>query len=176
VVTPLCIVDHAEQGLLLGRIGQQAQGCQPDEKAIRSASSAQPKGCAERLPLRAWEAREPIQHRCEQLVQRGKCELHLGFDAGSVRDAKPRRVLAQVLQQSALSHPRLSAHDQRSTTTLSDRLEQLLQGLALALAVTYHLAAPPRARTMCGHFRDTDATPRPAQGQVRRFARHSRQD
>jgi hypothetical protein len=44
-------------------------------------------------------------------------ELHLGLDARRSRDARPRRLLADVLEQRRLADPRLAAQDQHLTLT-----------------------------------------------------------
>ena len=70
-VEPLLVVDHAEQRLLLGHLGQQAQHGQPDEEAIRRAAR-RPRPNAVRSASRCGTGRplEAIQHRRAQLMQR----------------------------------------------------------------------------------------------------------
>jgi len=89
LVQPLCVIDEADQGLLLGDVGDQAQHSQPDEEAVRRVTGPQPERRSERIALRPRKAIEPLQHRPAQLLQPRKRKLHLRLDARRSRDAAP---------------------------------------------------------------------------------------
>ena len=91
-VEPLRVVDDADERLLLGRLGQQAEHRQPDEEAIRRRrrrSGRTP--CLQRVALRARQSLQPVEHRRAELMQAGEGELHLGLDAGRPGDPASRR-------------------------------------------------------------------------------------
>ena len=51
LVEPLRVVDHAEQGLVVGGGGHQAQRGQPDQEAVRGLPDAPAEGHVQRLAL-----------------------------------------------------------------------------------------------------------------------------
>ncbi len=61
-VEPLRVVHDADERVLLGRVGQQAQYGQADEEAIRGVPVAQAERGAERVVLRARKALEAVQN------------------------------------------------------------------------------------------------------------------
>ena len=86
LVEPLRIVDDADQGSLVGHIGEQAQDGKTDEEAIRSVPGLQAECRAQRVALRRGKPLESVQHRRAELMQPGVRELHLGLDARRQRD------------------------------------------------------------------------------------------
>ena len=82
-IEPLCIVDDADERLLLGHLRQQAQHCQTDQKAVRCISRAEPERGTQRIALRPRQRVEPIQHLPAQLMQAGERKLHFGLDTCS---------------------------------------------------------------------------------------------
>ena len=131
-VEPLRVVDHAQQRLLLGGVGQQAQDRQPDEEAIRWRSGAEAERRAQRVALRARQLLETAEHRRAQRVQAGVGELHLGLDARRPGDPEPLRGRRQVPQQGALADPRLAAQDQHPALARTHARDESLQRVALA--------------------------------------------
>jgi hypothetical protein len=108
--------------VLLGHLGQQAKGGQPDQEPI----GRRPRAKAERRPQRVglW-SREPfqaIQHRRQQLVQPSVGELHLRLDPGGARQPAARGVLGQVVQQRRLAHAWLAPDHQRLTRAPTHRV------------------------------------------------------
>ena len=89
LVQPVRVIDEADQRLLLGYVGEQAQHSQPDEEAVRRVAGHQPERRSERIALRPGKSIEPLQHRPAQLVQTGVGQLHLRLDARSSRYAAP---------------------------------------------------------------------------------------
>ena len=69
-VEPLRVVDDAQERLLLGGLGQQAEDRQPDEERIRRRSGAEPERDAERVALGLREALDELEDRRAQLLQR----------------------------------------------------------------------------------------------------------
>jgi hypothetical protein len=62
----------------------------------------------------------------------GERQLHLGLDAGDLRDPKTRSLGGGVAQQRRLSDPRLATDDQDGALTLAHICQQSLERLALA--------------------------------------------
>ena len=62
-IEPLLVIHQADQRLLLGHLGEQAQDGQADEEAIRRRPGADAERRPQRIALRSREALEPIQHR-----------------------------------------------------------------------------------------------------------------
>ncbi len=88
-IEPLCVVDDADERLLLGDVGEQAQHRQPDHEAIRRRARVGPERGAQRVALRDREPAQAAEHRRAQRVQAGERELHLGLDARRARDPTP---------------------------------------------------------------------------------------
>src|SRR4051812_30392630 len=130
-IQPLRVVDHAEQRLVSGHLGQQAQGGETDKEAIRRIPCSQPERRGERITLGARQALEPIQHRRAQLLQAGERQLHLGLDSDGPHDSHPRCRVDRVLQQGGLTDPRLASHHQSPALTPTDRLEVPVERLTL---------------------------------------------
>ena len=59
LVEPLGVLDDAQERLLLGGVGQEAEDGETDEKAIRCGPRGQPEGGAQRVPLGPREMIEP---------------------------------------------------------------------------------------------------------------------
>ena len=112
-IEPLLVVHQADQRMLLGDLGQQAQDGQPDQEAVRRRPGTEAERGPQRSALRSRETLEATQHRRAQLVQPGERELHLRLDPGGARHPAARGVLDQVVQQRRLAHARLAAHHQR---------------------------------------------------------------
>ena len=63
LVEPLPVVHDADERLSLGRVCQQAQRRQPDQKPVGRSAHAKPEHGRERLALRDGQPAEVIQHR-----------------------------------------------------------------------------------------------------------------
>ena len=74
-VEPLRVVDHAEQRLLLCRIGEEAENRKAHEEWARGLAGAAAKGNVERLALRVGEMSRELQERRTELLQRRIVEL-----------------------------------------------------------------------------------------------------
>ena len=146
-IEPLHIVDQAHQSLRLGRLGQEAQHRQGDEEVIRSRSSLQPEGDAQRILLRAGQPVQPAEHGRAQLMQARERKLHLRLDARRAHDAAPRRALRQVLQQCRLAEAGFASQDQYAAVARLDADEQPVQRLALAAPATQRRSAIPVGHT-----------------------------
>ena len=90
-VEPLRVVDHADERLLLGHLGQQARA-PPD----RPGSDPAPLRHSGRTPCRAHRAAGPADRSSRSSIgaqswcSAGERELHLGLDARRSRDAAAR--------------------------------------------------------------------------------------
>ena len=135
LIQPLRVVDDAEQGTLLGHLGDQAQHGQADEEPVRGGARAEPEHDLHGLTLWSRQPLEPIEQRCAQLMQARVGQLHLGLhptarttvrsDADSIRysssavfpiPASPRRTSERLspcriapTNPSTTGHPRTSA-------------------------------------------------------------------
>ena len=134
-VEPLRVVDHAQQRLLLGSFGEEAENREPDKKRARRLPGAEPEGDAERVTLRIRETLAELEDRRTELLQRRVVELHLPLDARSPNDAKVLARLDRVLEQRGLADARVSVHHEDGAVTVRAR---------------YPAAArAPRARAAC---------------------------
>ena len=61
-IEPLRIVDQANERLRLGRLGQQAQDRQGHQEAIRGGATLEPECHTQRIPLRAGQPVQPVEH------------------------------------------------------------------------------------------------------------------
>ena len=94
-VQPLRIVDDADERLVRGGGGQQAQNRETDQEAVGRRPRALSERRGQRLALRGRQLLETVQQRRAELVQAGEGEFHFGFDARRARDPKARRALRQ---------------------------------------------------------------------------------
>ena len=62
-IEPLLVIHQADQRLLLGHVGEQAQDGQADEEAIRRRPGTEAERGPQRIALRNRETLEAIQHR-----------------------------------------------------------------------------------------------------------------
>ena len=131
-IKPLLVIHQADQRLLLGRVGQQAQHGQTDQKAIRRRPGTQAERGPQRITLRNRQTIDVIQHRRAQLLQPGERQLHLRLDTRSTRDTAARRSPGRILQQRRLTYARLTAHHQRPALTSADSTDQPVKYVALA--------------------------------------------
>ncbi len=135
VVQPLRVVDDAQERLLLGGVGQEAQDRQAHEEALRWRSGAQAERRAQGVALRARQHRETVEQGRAQRVQPGEGELHLGLDAR--RPGDPASICGgrQVPQEGGLADARLAAEDQHMTPACADARDKSIEHVALADAV-----------------------------------------
>ena len=120
MIEPLGIVDHAQQGTLLGGLGQQAQDRKSHQEDVGRGSSGEPEDDRQRLTLGLGEAIQPIEHRRTQLMEAGVCQLHLRLHADGANDVEILRRLDEVLEQGRLTDPGLASQDERSAFALPD--------------------------------------------------------
>ena len=64
----MCVVDDAQQRLLLGSFGEQTQNREPDKKRARRRSGAESEGDAERITLRIRETLAEVEYRRAELL------------------------------------------------------------------------------------------------------------
>ena len=111
-VKPLGVVNQAQQGPLLGGVGQQGKHRQADQEPVGLCPRAQPECRPERIALRRRQPPEAAQHRPAQLVQAGKGKLHFRLDPGRPDNLEARGTLGGVTQQRCLSYPWFAAQHQ----------------------------------------------------------------
>ena len=98
-VEPLSIIDQAEQPLLLGDVGEQAEHREGDQKTIRRVPRAQAERGAKRIALGLGQMSKPVWHLRAELMQAGERQLHLGLDPRDLNDPKARCLPRHVAQQ-----------------------------------------------------------------------------
>ncbi len=114
MIEPLLVVRQADQRLLLGDVGQQAQHGQADQEAVRGRAGADAERGPQRILLRHRKPLNPVKHRRAQLLQPGERQLHLRLDARDPLNPAAGRPPGQVVQQRRLACPRLAGHHQRA--------------------------------------------------------------
>jgi len=150
----MLVIDQADQRLLPGRVGQQAQHGQADQEPVRGGPGAQAERCLQRRTLRTRQPVQVIQKRLAQLLQPGERQLHLGLHARGTDHPAARGVPGHVVQQRRLAHPRLARQNQRPALARPDRTDQPVKETEFAApAPQLHNAAPARRR--CHHLTGT---------------------
>jgi hypothetical protein len=88
----------------------------------------------ERVPVKRCEPVEPIAKRRADLMDRCKRERALVLDAGGPDDAHRLRGVGATVEESAEPAAELAAKDERATTAVRRRIEQLVKYELLTLA------------------------------------------
>jgi len=150
-VEPLRIIDQADERPFLGHHGEQPEHREADREAIRHRPGAQPECRAQRVALRAWQARQAVQHGRAQLMQDGERQFHLALNARRPHNAAVRRALLHVVQQDSFADARLAAQDQHPALTGPHLSEQPVKRRLLSSPATQSMPAataghrpPPR--------------------------------
>jgi hypothetical protein len=136
------VVDQAQERLLLGGFGEEAENREPDKKRARRLSRVEPEGDAERVSLRIGETLAQVEERRTELLQRGVVEFHLPLDACSPGDTKILARLDRVLEQRGLADAGVSLQNEDGAVTVPRGNQQPLERHALALPAEQ----PPRLR------------------------------
>ena len=186
-VQPLHVVDDADQGLVGGVRGQQAQPSQPDEELIRRRPGAEAERGGQGVALGCGQVVQVTQQRGAQLVQTRVGELQPGFDAGGPRHLTSRRAAGQVVEQGGLADARFAPQHQDPALPGPDGADEAVQRLAFGAPADQgwrRIAAghgPPRnclecvstvSHDMGGARGHREGRPRP--GRVRRAVRPAR--
>jgi len=146
-IQPLRVVDQAQQRLVFGDCGHQAQHRHGDHERVGRIARGRPQRDPQRSALRRRERVDPGKERRAQLVHGRERELHLGFDARQLGDAEPGRLMGAVAQQRRLARPGLAADHQRRAPTPPDAAQESVQQFALGGS------AQQRGRPARGHPR-----------------------
>jgi hypothetical protein len=147
LVEPLGVLDDAQERLLFGDVGQEAENGEAHEKAIRCGARGQPEGGAQRVALGPRQMLEPVEHLPTELMHTGERQLYLGLHAGDARDAEAGRGLDGVVEEGGLADSRLAAEHQHAAPPLVDGPEQPVESAALPAAVAQSLTAQrPRSQ------------------------------
>ena len=137
-VEPVRVVDDAQQRLRVRGRCEQAQDRHRDEEAVLHALVRQPEGASQRGALHVGQLAGAVDDRPQQLVQPGERQLGLGLHAGAGEHPHAVRLLQGVLQQRGLADPGVAAQDERAAARLPGRLEEAVDGRALALPAQQH--------------------------------------
>ncbi len=138
-VQPLGVLDDAEKRLFVGDPGEEGQGPERHEETVGWIPGREPEGDTQGPLLRWRQAVEPAEHRCEELMESRKRQLHLRFDPGDLSDIETRSLCGDLLQQRRLADPRLAPDDQDGAPPTARVPQKPLERLALAQPV----AKPP---------------------------------
>ena len=111
-VEPLRVIHETRKRPLSGNLGQQAEGRQGDQEAVWGIARGESQGDAQSVALRLGKGTELAKHRPAELMQPGERQLHLGFDAGDVGDAKPGSPASGVAKKGSLPDTRLTTDDE----------------------------------------------------------------
>jgi hypothetical protein len=150
VIQPLRVIDDTQQRTLLGRLREQAQHRQPDEKPIRDFTVAQPEHDLHGVPLRRRQRVKPVKKRPAQLMETGEGQLHVRLHAHRPHDGEVGCRRNQILQQRGLSDPSLALQHQRPALAPANRRDQVVQQRALG-APTPQGGMPARAKDAAFH-------------------------
>ena len=137
-VQPLGIVDHAHQRDVLRSFREQAEHSDPDQEAVLDRHPRQPEGPGQRGGLRLGKARQQVEDRPHELVQRSERELGLGLDPHGTQHPHPRRVLGRVPQQRRLAEPGIATDDQRTALRGPSTVDQALDSGTFRLSAEEH--------------------------------------
>jgi len=110
-VRPVRVVDQAQYRPVAGRLGQQRQGRERDQEAVRYRPGGLPEHHTEPARLGFGQPVDPVQYRQQQPVQRGVAEVGLRFDTGRPEHPEPGGALGRVPQQGGLANARLTPQD-----------------------------------------------------------------
>jgi hypothetical protein len=108
VIEPLCVVDDADQRLVLGDLSQQREGGQPDQEPVGCRTDAPAEDRRHRVALRDGEPIQAIQQGRTELMEAGVGQFHLGLRAHGPGDMPAGGSVGEVAQQGALAHARLA--------------------------------------------------------------------
>src|SRR5918995_5213546 len=114
IVEPLRIVDEAEDRLILGGLGEQAQRRERHEEAVAHLRREAQRS-AEGIGLRPRKALEMAEDGADDLVQGCEGELRLRLDPAPAQNAHPAGLVARILEESRLADARLAGDDQDPT-------------------------------------------------------------
>ena len=137
-VDPVRVVDQHEERLLARDLVEQREHAGRRREPVRFVRVLQRERCAERAPLPLRECLDPVEHGPQERVERGVRKVGLGLDAACFQDPHAGRLPACVLEQRALSDPRLAREDEDAAPSTPCPLEQRLDLGALLVAPDQH--------------------------------------
>ncbi len=138
VVEPRRVVEHGEQRLLLGGVGQQGEHADADQEGVRVALVREAEGAAEGARLGLGEGVDPVLERPQELVQRSVGQLGLVLDAGRPQHGEAGRRRRRVLEQRGLADAGFAAQDERTTGTAASGVEESSEPCHLGLTTDQH--------------------------------------
>ena len=164
----MSVLHETQQRLLLGRGGQQAEHCEPDQQPVGDVTGCEAQGHIQRVPLRLRERVELVEHRRAELMDPGERQLHLRLHARDLSHTESRCLTSGVTEQRRLSDARLASDDQNGALTLAPLCQEPVEPFALGDPVEkagHRVAAMSRAtltdragRLDCGTFTSSYST------------------
>lgn len=107
------IVDHAENRLLLGSRGEQAERPRADQEPCVERRP-EPECSSERVGLAVRYLLEEVEERAEELMEARERQLGFRLDATRVQHPHPLCALLCEMKESALADARLAAQHECS--------------------------------------------------------------
>jgi hypothetical protein len=128
------IIDHTQNRLLLSRLGEKTENCEPDEKRVRRLSCGESERDAEWVSLRIRQPVAVLEERRAELLQCRVVKLHLRFDPRCPDDAEVLRRTGGVLEQRGFAHPWIAVNDEDGPVAFPRCTQQALDDRDLALS------------------------------------------
>ncbi len=132
-VQPLDVVDHTEQRLLGGRLGNQSEDGRTQLQQLGRRAGAEAQGGAQGLPVLGRDPVEKRQQGDTELFQTGVRDLGLRLVARGQDDPEAVRLAGDVLDQGALAAARLAAQHECPAPAVTYVEQETTQRLLLLL-------------------------------------------
>ena len=110
------IVDETEHGTPVGDLREQAEAGGGDEKPLLGRSPLEAECTPQCGVLVRGKPLEVVEHRTQELMERGEGELVLRLDAARRENAHARGPVARGLEKGRLADPGLAAQHQRAAS------------------------------------------------------------
>ncbi len=117
-VQPLGVVDQAEQGAVLGDLGEQPENAEGHPEALVDRFAGEREGRPQCRRLRLGQALDLAEGRSQDLVQRCVRELVLRLDADAAQHSEVRGALGGVRQERGLAQAGPAAHHEHAAAAL----------------------------------------------------------
>jgi hypothetical protein len=138
LVGPLHVVDDAEQRALLGDLAQQVEQSRRHQEPVAAVRGRDAQRRAERARPRCGQPVQPVQPRCQQLVERGEGQLGLRLHATGSQHLHAGQPLHRVGEQRRLADPRLAQEDERAAATVAYAGQQAVDRRLFRLPAVQH--------------------------------------
>lgn len=135
---PVQVVDQAQRHPVLSRLGQQAEQAGRDQEVIPVVRRPHAERGAECGCLRRGQPADAVQHRQQQLMERGEGQLSLGFHALSAEHPGTGGPVGRLGQECGLARPRLTDQGQRTAAPLTRLAQQAVEHREFRVPAAQH--------------------------------------